>query len=56
MMMTVNDDDSKKSENVWRENRFFKEHRTTSQPNFPENTLYYVNQGTISPIKGEQVI
>ena len=57
--MTLNDGDSKKSENVCKENGFFKEQRTDltiSQPNFPENTLCYVNQGSISPIKGKQAI
>ena len=29
---------------------------TIKKPNFPENTLVYVNQGSISPIKGEQAI
>ena len=55
----MNDDDSKKSENVQKENGFFKEQRTDltiSKPNLTENTLCYVNQGTISPIKGEQTI
>ena len=55
----MNDDDSKKSENVWKENGFFKEKRTDltiSKLNFPENPLCYVNQGSISPIKGEQAI
>ena len=53
MIMTLNDDDSKKTENVWKENGFFKEQRTDltiSKPNFPENTLCYVNQRSISPI------
>ena len=57
--MTLNNDDSKKSENVCKENGFFKEQRTDltiSKPNFPENTLCYVNQEIISPIKGEQAI
>ena len=59
MMMTLTDDDSRKSETVWKENRFFKEHRTDlpiSTPNFPENILCCVYQGSISPIKGEQGI
>ena len=57
--MNLNDDDSKKTENAWKENGFFKEQRTDltiSKPNFPKNTLCYVNQGSISPIKGEQAI
>ena len=59
MMLTLIDDDSRKSEKVWEENRFFKEHRTDltiSTPNLPDNTLCYVNQGSISPIKCEQAI
>ena len=59
MMMTLTDDDSRKSEIIWKENRFFKEHRTDltiSTPNFPENILCCVYQGSISPTKGEQGI
>ena len=60
MMMTLNDDnDSQKTETIWKSNGFFKEQRTDftiNKPNFPENTLVYVNQGSISPIKGEQAI
>ena len=60
MMMTLNDDnDSQKTETIWKSNGFFKEQRTDftiKKPNFPENTLVYVNQGSISPIKGEQAI
>ena len=60
MMMTLNDVDSKKTETIWKENVFFKEQRTDltiTKPNFPENTLCYVNQGGISQIKGgEQAI
>ena len=29
---------------------------TIKKPNFPENTFVYVNQGSVSPIKGEQAI
>ena len=58
--MTLNDFDSKKTEDIWKENGFFKEQRrdlTIATPNFPENTLCYVNQGSISHIKGgEQAI
>ena len=49
----------KKTETIWKSNGFFKEQRTDltiKKPNFPENTLVYVNQGSISPIKGEQAI
>ena len=40
-------------------NGFFKEQRTDltiTKANFPGNTLRYVNQGNISPVKGEQAI
>ena len=60
MMMTLNDDNhSQKTETIWKLNGFFKEQRTyltIKKPNFPENTFAYVNQGSISPIKGEQAI
>ena len=59
-MMTLNNVDSKKTETIWKENVFFKEQRidlTITKPNFPENTLCYVNHGSISQIKGgEQAI
>ena len=60
MMMTLNDDNySQKTETIWKLNGFFKEQRTyltIKKPNFPENTFAYVNQGSISPIKGEEAI
>ena len=60
MMTTLNDDNgSQKTETIWKSNSFFKERRTDltiKKNNFPENTLVYVNQGSISPIKGEQAI
>ena len=60
MMLTLNDDnDSQKTETIWKLNGFFKDQRkdlTIKKPNFPENTLVYVNQGSISPIKDEQAI
>ena len=55
--MTLNDVDSKKTETMWKENGFSKEQRrdlTNATPNFPENTLCYVNQGSISHIKGRE--
>ena len=59
MMISLNDDDSKKSETIWKKNGFFNEQRTDltiTKANFPENTLCYVHQGSISPVKGEQAI
>ena len=58
MLMTLNDDsDSRKT--IWKSSGFFKEQRTDltiKKPDFPENTLVYLNQGSISVIKGEQAI
>ena len=48
------DDDSKNSENVWLESGFFDDRRsdlTIPKANFPENTLCYVNQGTVTLVK-----
>ena len=39
----------------WQENGFFDDHRsdlTIPKANFPENTLVYVNQGSVSLVKG----
>ena len=49
----------KKTETVWKENGFFNEQRsdlTITKPNFPENTLVYANQGSISTVKGGHAI
>ena len=59
MMFLNNDNDPQKTEIIWKSNGFFKEQRTDltiKKPNFPENTLVYVNQGSISHIKDEQAI
>ena len=55
MLVSSEDDDSKNSKNVWLESRFFDDCRsdlTTQKANFPENTLCYVNQGTVLLVKG----
>ena len=56
MMISMNQDKVEKSRKcIWKENGFFKEQRTDltiGKPNFPENTLVYVNNGSITPIKG----
>lgn len=59
MMISFKDDDSKKTECVWKENGFFNDQRidlTIPKPNFAENRLVYVNQGTISVVKGGYAI
>ena len=55
-MLSIKDDKGESSsERVWRENGFFGNQRTdltTVKANFPENTLVYVNNGSITPVKG----
>ena len=44
---------------MWKENGFFNDQRTDLtivKGNFPENTLVYVNNGTITPVKGAQAM
>ena len=59
-LISLKDDESKKTETLWLGNRFFNEQRTDltiTKPNFPENTLvYYKNQGSISTVKGGHTI
>ena len=56
MMISMNEDKvEKSSKRIWKENGFFKYQRTDltiEKPNFPENTLVYVNNGSITPVKG----
>ena len=59
MLISLNSNESKKTETVWLGNRFFDEQRsdlTITKPNFPENTLVYINQGSISAVKGGHAI
>ena len=54
-MMISRDDEAKNTEHVWQESGFFDDHRsdlTIPKANFPENTLVYVNQGSVSLVKG----
>ena len=54
MLISLKDDESKKTETVWPGNGFFNEQRsdlTITKPNFLENTLVYINQGSISTVK-----
>ena len=56
MMIAMKEDKAESStESIWKENGFFKEQRTDltiGTSNFPENTLVYVNNGSIWPVKG----
>ena len=55
MVLSLTDDESKGSEKIWKEFGFFKDQRvelTISKANFPENCLVYINQGSLSVVKG----
>ena len=55
MLVSFQDDESKGSEKVWLESGFFGDQRaelTIVKANFPENTFCYVNQGSVSLVKG----
>ena len=55
MVVSLQDDESKNTKHVWQESGFFDDHRsdpTIPKANFPENTLVYVNQGSVSLVKG----
>ena len=50
-------EDQKQSatERIWKENGFFKDQRTDliiAKPNFPENTLVHINNGSVTLVKG----
>ena len=55
MMLSMKHDKGESStERVWRENGFFGDRRTDLtivKANFPENTLVYVNNSSITPVK-----
>ena len=49
----------KSTECVWKKNWFFGDQRadlTINKAKFPENTLVYINNGSITPVKGVHVI
>ena len=54
MMLSLDKDDSSNSEKNWKKTGFFGDQKgdfTIIKLNFPENTLVYCNQGTISTLK-----
>ena len=55
IVLSLQDDELKGIENIWGKNGFFGDQRaelTILKTNFPENTLVYVNQSTVSLVKG----
>ena len=58
-MLSLKDDkgDSSSTEKIWKSNGFFGDQKTNLtiiKANFPENTLDYVNNGSIFAVKGGQ--
>ena len=56
-MLSFQDDESKGSEKIWQENGFFDNQRaklTIAKAKFPENMLCYINQDTVSLVKGSE--
>ena len=54
MVVSFQDDESKNTEHVWQESSFFDDHRSDliiPKAHFPENTLVYLNQGSVSLVK-----
>ena len=55
IVLSFQDDESKNTGTVWQESGFFDDHQsdlTIPKANFPENTLVYVNQGSVLLVKG----
>ena len=55
IILSLQDIEPKDTENIWIESGFFGDQRpelTILKANFPENTLVYVNQGTVPLFKG----
>ena len=59
MLVSLGETKDSNTEKIWEESVFFKEQRidlTIPKANFPENTLCYVNQGSISQVKDGEAI
>ena len=59
MMVSLGESKESNTEKIWEVPGFFKDQRvdlTIPKANFPENTLVYVNQGSISQMKNGEVI
>ena len=55
MAVSFQDDETKNNEKVWQKSGFFDDHQsdlTIQKVDFPENTLCYVNQGSVLLVKG----
>ena len=58
-MVSIGENKDSNTENIWKKSGFFKDQRidlTIPKANFPENTLCYINQGTVSQVKDGEAI
>ena len=59
LMVSIGENKDSNTENIWKKSGFFKDQRidlTIPKANFPENTLCYMNQGTVSQVKDGEAI
>ena len=59
MMVSLGESRDSNTEKIWEEPGFFKNQRvdlTIPKANFPENTLVYINQGSVSQMKDGEAI
>ena len=59
MMVSLGESRDSNTEKMWEEPGFFKNQRvdlTIPKANFPENTLVYINQGSVSQMKDGEAI
>ena len=59
MVASMGESPEKSTECVWKENWFFGDQRadlTINKAKFPENTLVYINNGSVTPVKGVHAI
>ena len=59
MMVSLGESRDSNTEKIWEEPGFFKDQRvdlTIPKANFPESTLVYINQGSISQLKDGEAI
>ena len=59
LMVSIGENKESNTENIWKNSGFFKDQRidlTIPKANFPENTLCYINQGTVSQVKDGEAI
>ena len=59
LMVSIGENKESNAENIWKRSGLFKDQRidlTIPKANFPENTLCYINQGTVSQVKDGEAI